>query len=258
MTGGPTEPSGLTGPTGPALSIVVPARNEAENLPLLAERIRAALCGWDYELVIVDDGSTDGTAEVAAALGHPVVVHRRAGPAGKGYALVDGFARSGGRIVCMIDADLQYPPEAIPVMAETVRSGAADLVVANRVRHDTRRVRRALSRVSYLVIQGLHGLNLDVQSGLKVIHRTVLDHVPLHPTGWALDLELLLRARAAGFVLAEHDIAFGRRQRGETKIRLGGASWQVLRNAVELKLVRPCPAPGRRPPADRRGARCRS
>ena len=250
---------------GPALSIVVPARNEADNLPVLAERIRAAIAGrWDYELVVVDDGSTDGTVAVAVSLGltHPVVVFSRAGPPGKGFAIADGFAASGGRIVCMIDADLQYPPEAIPAMVASVDSGRADVVVANRLVHETGVGRRMLSRLSCRLLQKLHGLDLDVQSGLKVIRRAVLDRVDLHPNGWAFDLELLVAARAAGFVITAHDIAFARRVRGRTKIRVGRASWQVLRNAVWLRLCPPGPTPsrepGRGPRSGRRCARCRS
>lgn len=250
---------------GPTLSIVVPARNEADNLPVLAERVAAAIGGrWDYELVVVDDGSTDGTAAVAAALGpaHPVVVLRRAGPPGKGFAVADGFAASAGRIVCMIDADLQYPPEAVPAMVALVVLGCADVVVANRVVHETRLVRRVLSRLSCRVLQTLHGLDVDIQSGLKVIRAAVLRQVDLHPNGWAFDLELLVAARAAGFVITSHDIAFARRTRGRTKIRLGRASWQVLRNAVWLRFVPPVPrpwrGPGRRPRPGRRCARYRN
>lgn len=229
-----------------ALSIVVPARDEAANLPILVDRIHRALAGHrpglacHYELVVVDDGSVDGTAAVAAELGrhHPVVVISRKGPPGKGYALADGFAYSRGEIVCMIDADLQYPPEAIPAMVSLVCSREADVVVANRVSHGTSLPRRVLSRLSYRVIQALHGLNVDVQSGLKVIHRTVLEHVTLRPSGWAIDLELLVRARAAGYVIAAHDISFERRQHGHTKVRLGRTSRQILCNAIALKLDR--------------------
>jgi dolichol-phosphate mannosyltransferase len=226
-------------PQRPELSIVVPARDEAENLPPLLDRVHAALAGrWRYELVIVDDCSTDATAAVATELGRSlpvVVVSREAGP-GKGNALVDGFARSRGEIVCMIDADLQYPPEAIPAMVSLLWPGTADVVVANRVVHRTGLVRRRLSRLSYRVLQALHGLDVDVQSGLKVMRRAVLDSVALHPAGWAIDLELLVQARAAGFHIVTYDIPFEDRRHGRTKVRLGRASWQVLRNAVALRL----------------------
>ncbi len=239
----------------PLLSIVVPARDEADNLPMLAARIRLALDGRSsYELVIVDDGSVDDTAAVARALGreHPVVVVLRTRMHGKGYALVDGFARCRGDIVCMIDADLQYPPEAIPAMVALVTSHQADVVVANRLIQRTGLVRRCLSWSSRLVIQFLHRLDVDVQSGLKVIRRCVLDHVTLHPAGWAIDLELLVGARAAGFVIGTQDVVFADRQHGASKLRLGSASWQVLRNAIALKLAGPARA--RRVPVNPSGA----
>jgi glycosyltransferase involved in cell wall biosynthesis len=230
--------------SGPLLSIVVPARDEADNLPTLAARVRTAIAGrWDYELVIVDDGSTDGTCAVASELAaeHPVLTFTRTGPPGKGFAIVDGFAASRGRVVCMIDADLQYPPEAIPAMVAMVNSGRADVVVANRAVHETDVVRRSLSRVSCWVLRRLHGLDVDVQSGLKVMSRTVLERVELHPNGWAFDLELLMAARCAGFTMTTVDIAFARRTHGRTKVRIGRASWQVLCNAVRLRIAPPSP-----------------
>lgn len=241
--------------SGPSLSIVVPARDEADNLPALADRVRAAIAGrWAYELVVVDDGSTDGTFTVASKLGaeHPVVTFTRTGLPGKGFAVVDGFAVSRGQVVCMIDADLQYPPEAIPAMVAMVNSGRADVVVANRAVHETDAVRRVLSRASCWVLRRLHGLDVDVQSGLKVMSRTVLERVELHPNGWAFDLELLMAARCAGFTMTTVDIAFARRAHGRTKIRLGRASWQVLCNAVRLRIAPPSSA--RR--SDCRNVRC--
>jgi dolichol-phosphate mannosyltransferase len=235
-------------PYRPELSVVIPARDEAENLPLLVERVHRALAGrWRYELVIVDDSSTDNTAQVAAELGRrlPVVVVTRRSAPGKGNALVAGFRHSRGGIVCMIDADLQYPPEAIPAMVSLVWPGVADVVVANRAPRRTNPVRRGVSRLSNRVLQALHGLDVDVQSGLKVIHRAVLETVPLHPVGWAIDLELLVRARAAGYGITAHDIPFDDRRHGRTKVRLGRASWQILRNAILLRLtVGAVPRPG--------------
>ncbi|HEX2133407.1 MAG TPA: glycosyltransferase family 2 protein, partial [Actinophytocola sp.] len=168
---------------------------------------------------------------------HPViVVVRRNAEPGKGYALLDGFARGLGPIVCMIDADLQYPPEAIPEMVAKVRAGA-DVVVANRVRHHTSVLRRVVSRLSYGFVQALYALDVDVQSGLKVIRREVLDRIYVRPSGWAIDLDILMSAKAGGYVIVGHDIEFDRRRHGETKVRLGRTTWQIARRAIALKVA---------------------
>jgi glycosyltransferase involved in cell wall biosynthesis len=228
----------------PSLSIVVPARDEAENLPALAARIAAGLPDGDYpdgsyEVLIVDDHSLDGTEAVVAELAgrYPVrLVPRRGTRPGKGYALADGFAAARGGIVCMIDADLQYPPEAIAPMARMVRDGRADVVVAQRVRHGTTLRRRAISKLSSLLLRRLHGLAVDVQAGLKVMRREVLDDVPLAPSAWALDVGLLVGARAAGYAIAGHPIRFEARRAGRTKMRLGRATWEIAGDAVRRRV----------------------
>jgi glycosyltransferase involved in cell wall biosynthesis len=231
------------------VSIVVPARDEANNLTVLAARLRACLGGrWSYELIVVDDWSTDDTAAVLATLSadHPLVALARHTDPGKGNAVVAGFRHARGAVVCMIDADLQYPPEAVPGMVELVRDGSADVVVANRVAYRAGCGRRWLSRLSRLTLQAMHGLDVDAQSGLKVVRACVLAQIPLHPAGWAWDVELLVRARAAGFTIATSEIELGPRLYGRTKIRPVSAGWQILRNAMALRhLARS--ADGRRP-----------
>jgi len=225
---------------GPIVSIVVPARDEADNLPDLITRIHRSMgTHWVYELLIVNDSSTDDTAAEVTRMSatHPLKLIHRTHTPGKGLAIAEGFTHTRGDIVCMIDADLQYPPEAIPAMVATILSGGAEVVVANRVANDTTLGRRVLSRLSRWLLQRLHGLEVDVQSGLKVLRRTVLDEIELHPNGWAFDLELLIAARAAGHTITSHDIVFGRRTRGHTKINVVQASWQILRNALWLRLT---------------------
>jgi dolichol-phosphate mannosyltransferase len=228
-------------PIRPVLSIVVPALDEADNLPALVSRMDRALagCGLSYEVLVVDDESTDDTADVARELGrrYPVLLVTRQGSSGKGHALVEGFRRCRGEIVCMIDADLQYPPEAIPAMVALVRAGRADIVVGDRIRHHTSLLRRFVSRGGYLVIQAVHGLGVDVQSGLKVIRGAVLDQVEIRPSAWALDVELLVRARSAGYVIEGHGVELAARRHGHTKLRLPQATWQILSTSVALKFA---------------------
>jgi hypothetical protein len=117
-------------------------------------------------------------------------------------------------------------------MVRSVRDGLADVVVAERVRHHTTLRRRVVSRLSRLLLRRLHGLRVDVQAGLKVMRREVLDTVPLAPSAWALDVGLLVGARAAGYVIAGHPIRFDARRAGRTKMRLTRATWEIVGDAV--------------------------
>ena len=94
------------------ISVVVPTYNEAEKLPELLERLDRALAGRSYEVVVVDDGSPDGTAEVAKRLTerYPVRVLAREGRRGLSSAVVEGARAAGGDVVVM-DADFQHPPD---------------------------------------------------------------------------------------------------------------------------------------------------
>jgi dolichol-phosphate mannosyltransferase len=129
----------------PLLSIIVPAYNEAENIPRLLERVHRALQGINYEIVIVDDGSFDGTSEAALAsarsLGAPLVLIRLERNRGKIEALRTGIERARGRYLAFLDADLEYPPEALPKMLR-LAMGGAELVIG--FRRDRRPLRRRL------------------------------------------------------------------------------------------------------------------
>jgi len=118
-----------------ALSIVVPTINEAANLPQLVERVDAALGGCAYEVIVVDDASTDDTQDVCARLSdrYPLRLLRRAVPvAGLGGAVLEGFRQARGEFLIVMDADLQHPPERIPALVAPLPSGDADFVLGSR------------------------------------------------------------------------------------------------------------------------------
>lgn len=180
------------------LSIIVPTYNEAGSVPILAERLQAALAGRDWELVIVDDGSPDGTADIAAALAPriPVRVVRRAGKAGLASAVVAGFAAAGGDVLLVMDADLSHPPEVVPALADAIANGA-DLAVGSRYVSgggvmDWPLKRRAVSRVACLMGNALVPVR-DATSGFFALRRAVIDGVKLNPIGFKIGFEVIAR-----------------------------------------------------------------
>jgi dolichol-phosphate mannosyltransferase len=118
------------------VSVVVPTYQEKENIKPLVERIGAALAGQDYEVIVVDDSSPDGTAEAAAslAISHPMSVIKREGVRGLGSAILEGFRNAKGDMIGVIDADLQHPPETLPELVAAIERGAEVAVASRYVR----------------------------------------------------------------------------------------------------------------------------
>ena len=117
------------------VSVIVPTLNEAGNIGRLLESLNDALKGYDYEVVIVDDGSTDGTVDVAKGtagrLKIPLKVVERGRRLGLSSAVIDGFKASSGDILVVMDADLQHPPAIVPRLIDAVLNGS-DLAIASR------------------------------------------------------------------------------------------------------------------------------
>ncbi|MFP3975913.1 MAG: glycosyltransferase, partial [Dehalococcoidia bacterium] len=114
------------------ISIIVPTYNEKGNLPNLADRVHNSLCDMDYELIIVDDNSPDGTGALAEELSRekPIKVVHRQGKLGLASAAIEGFRHADGDVLGVIDADLQHPPEKIPDLLQKI--GGADVAIASR------------------------------------------------------------------------------------------------------------------------------
>ena len=224
-----------------SVSIIVPALNEAGNIDALVKRIESALSRKAYyEIIIVDDRSTDGTADIvqsiAAETESPLILHVKEGLQGKSYSLLEGVALATYDVICMLDADLQYPPEAIPEMLGILAHGG-DVVVANRIQTETGLVRRLASRFGRNIYgKWLHRLDCDVQSGLKVFRREILDRVTVTPTRWTFDLDFLVQARDAGYMIDTVEIPFSPREHGKSKINMVSAGIEIFRNALEIKL----------------------
>jgi len=127
----------------PLLSVIVPAYNEESNIHVLIKRVATALSDVDYELIIVDDGSSDNTANVVKKFEniYPVRCIRHRTNMGKIEALKTGIQVAKGKYIAFLDADMEYPPEALPSMLQKALQGH-DIVIAVRV--DTRPIHRRI------------------------------------------------------------------------------------------------------------------
>lgn len=230
----------------PELAIIIPTLNEAENLLPLVSRIEATLQKkLSFEIIVVDDHSTDATAASAKILPqhYPVRFFNKKGKKGKAYSLLEGFTYTDAPLIAFIDGDLQYPPEALPDMLQKIDEGA-DIVVANRIEAGNGSLRNITSTLHRIVINDhLHDLKVDVQSGLKLFKSEIIQRIKLNPKSWTFDLEFLVKARNAGYIIDEVDITFSKRTAGVTKVSFLGTSFQLLSSAISLRMKGHEPVP---------------
>lgn len=208
--------------------MIVPTINEAENLPLLVPRIDAALAGKSYEIIVVDDGSTDATHEVCRDLAskYPLILIVRHKPVdGLGGAVLQGMAKSQGTYLVVMDADLQHPAERIGALLEPLQSGQADFVLGSRyvegggAAEGWTLYRKLNSGVATLLARPFAGHATDPMSGFFALRReSYASARQLTPLGYKIGLELMCKCRIKN--LKEIPIHFGLRQHGQSKLRL--------------------------------------
>ena len=192
----------------PRVVVVVPCHDEAETVGKVVADFRAALPA--AEVLVVDNASTDGTAELARAAGARVVSEPRPG---KGFALLSGFraARDADYFV-MVDGDDTYPAEDVHQLLAAAEAGA-DMVVGTRLKEFEAGAFRAGhslgNRLFILLVRGLFGVKTrDLFSGYRVLSRRFLATAPLIARGFEVEAELSLQAAARGFPIAEVPIRY--------------------------------------------------
>jgi len=228
------------------LTVIIPAKNEADNLSELFSRLNTSLssAGINYQAILVDDRSTDSTPQIVHRLAsqYPIVYMPKRGPIGKAYSILQAAGQAPSSILAMIDADLEYPPEALPVMYSQLINQDHGVVVANRRSSHKNPLRRFLSHINKITLGWLLlGLKCDVQSGLKVFRREVLDHLDRHQvSAWSIDMPLLYTARELGYSVGTFPIDFTSRIAGVSKCKneIIGAVRQIALGAVKIKLAK--------------------
>jgi len=228
----------------PAL-IIIPTYNELENLPALVAAIFEVTA--EVHLLVVDDGSPDGTGELAdqmAAADPRVHVLHRAGKLGLGTAYIAGFKWALARdypLVFEMDADFSHQPRYIPDFI--AKSAEADLVLGCRYikgggTEDWGLWRKAVSRGGNLYARAVLWLPFrDLTGGFKCFRRKVLEAIDLDgvkSTGYAFQIELTYRAYKRGFRVAEVPIIFPDRRVGQSKMS-GSIVREAMLNVVKLR-----------------------
>ncbi|MER9451398.1 glycosyltransferase family 2 protein [Mesorhizobium sp. M0254] len=167
------------------ISIVIPCRNEAANLPLLIDEIEAAMTGRDFEIIVVNDGSTDDTASVLAAEAatrpFPLRQLRHEKSAGQSLSVRSGAWAARGSIIATIDGDGQNDPQYIPVLVDALRRAGPDFGAAQgqRLKRRDSKIKQLASRfANWLRGAILHDDTRDTGCGLKAIHTDILRKLP--------------------------------------------------------------------------------
>lgn len=209
------------------LGLVVPTLNEAGNIPVLLDRIRESLTSTriGYEILVVDDDSQDGTANVVkeyAKQDARVRLFVRKGARGLAGAVIHGWKHSDADLLGVIDADLQHPPEVLPSLVAPVLDGA-DITIASRYASgngvsEWNKFRLFVSRAGTLATAPLQRKDLRVKdplSGFFIVRRECIDGLELQPEGFKILLEILVKGRIRKAI--EVPFEFGNRHAGKSK-----------------------------------------
>ena len=217
----------------PDLSVIVPVLDEAASLPELHRRLREAV-GAGAEILYVDDGSRDGSAGIVRTIARSdgavrLVLLRR--HLGKSQALAAGFARARGRRIATIDADLQEDPREIPRLLAALDADGRDLVGGWRRRRKDPAGKVLSSRAFNALVTLLGGVKFrDINCGLKVLRREVVEAVPLAP-GFHRFIPLL--AHWKGFRVAEREVDHRPREHGRSRF----GRERIFQGLVDLLVV---------------------
>lgn len=215
----------------PRTSVIIPAYNEEEGLPIVLRKL-LPLVDETYEVVVVDDGSTDGTRDVAAAYPCRIVSHPS--NLGKAQAIKTGMKAARGEHLIFIDADDTYPIELIPSMASNLNK--ADMVVGSR-RQGKEEI-PAFNRVGNAVFRGairhLYGFRAyDPLTGLYGIRKTHLNRMRLDSDGFCIEAEIAIKAARMGLRVLDIPIEY-RPRVGEAKLRGLQDGYQIFETILRM------------------------
>ncbi|NPA34466.1 MAG: glycosyltransferase family 2 protein [Chlorobi bacterium] len=217
------------------VSVIVPAYNEEENIPLLVEAFENLFKKYNidsWEIIIVDDGSDDRTFQVASELAkkYPwLKAFRHGRNLGKTHAILTGFFHSRGKYIAIFDADLQFDEEDLYKMAVEIERQNVDLIAGYKV---GKYEKKFVSRVYNWLTRKLFGVPVRDMNAMKIMRREVLEEIPLRKD-WHRYIVAL--AWTYGFSVSEMPIRLRPRKFGESKY---SGKWRIIIGIADLIAVR--------------------
>lgn len=223
------------------VSVVIPAYNEENTIGVVIEETIQIMetLKIPYEIIVIDDGSTDKTKEVASK--YKVTLVSNGKNKGKGYALRKGLSHAQGEIIITIDSDGSHKPKEIPDLIYPLYNGA-DIVMGSRF------LGRKKDHTSKLHLLGNHIINAtimiltrkkitDSQTGLRAFKKNILKEISLESYGYEFESELTVKCLKNGFKLEEIPISCERRKYNLSKIKILSDGVRILRTILKYTIT---------------------
>lgn len=207
----------------PLISVVIPVFNEESTLGDIIERVKATIkkTRFLYEILVIDDCSTDNSLEVSKS--KKVKVYRLKRHMGKGYALRLGFKEAKGEIIVTLDSDGSHNPEELPKLLDPILKNEADFVIGSRFLCEQNIFHKNLNKIGVrlfnFIVKMLTGKEVtDSQSGYRAAKSVVFKKTNLKSNGYEIESEMLIKALKNGFKAKEISIKFEQRTYGKSKL----------------------------------------
>jgi glycosyltransferase involved in cell wall biosynthesis len=220
------------------LSVVIPVYNEADNVQEILKRVKATKLAW--EILVVDDGSHDGTRDILKNLdgkgGLHVILHEK--NQGKGAAVRTGLQAARGEIILIQDADLEYSPHDYPTLLQPIKDGIADVVYGSRFLGGPRGVVMFWHMIANQLLTFMTNILYDtilsdMETGYKVFRREVIEGITLHASRFDFEPEFTAKILKRHYRIYEVPISFNPRDYSQgKKIKLRDAFeavWTLLK-----------------------------
>jgi glycosyltransferase involved in cell wall biosynthesis len=228
-----------------SVSVVIPAFNEQKTIGHVIEETVSVMdsLGVPYEIIIVNDGSTDRTGQIATTYKATVLTNER--NRGKGHAIRKGFQQAQGDIVVTLDADGAHSPKEIPDLIGPLSNGT-DIVGGSRFlgnnAYSTTRLNRLGNFVFNMAIATLTGKRVtDSQTGFRALKKEVILKLKLGSSGYEIETEITVKGLKNGFTFEEKPISCKQRQYSASKLRILSDGTKILQAILRAKIAKIAP-----------------